>query len=230
MLLPLVTNLKSLKVHSMHTPVLDIDHVSFSYTNKPLLKAVSISVRPGEVIYLTGGNGAGKSTLLALIAGLTRPQQGSITIQPNPTEAFSQSTWMDYLAAENNALFTGLNATENMRFWLDLADSPKQGDRIDHCLRHWGFKKKLLRERIAVGKFSTGMKRRLALARIELTGARYLLLDEPTNGLNSEGCQLFRKFLHSHKASGGSAIIVSHDKKVLENLYDYEYSLHPTAT
>jgi iron complex transport system ATP-binding protein len=80
-----------LSVHEGHDwPLLDIQHISFGYGNKPLLYDVSLKVRQGEMVGLLGPNGSGKTTLLRLISGVLQPQEGAILLDGRDTRVWGR--------------------------------------------------------------------------------------------------------------------------------------------
>ena len=177
------------------------------------------------MLHLTGPNGSGKSTLLGLIAGQNKIQSGSIFRTGANGAKLAAAASVDYLAADWNGHFTNLCARDNLNFWLSLNRRRLPSKELERCLSYWGLNSQLLQTMVPVGRFSTGMRRRLALARMQLTESPCILLDEPTNGLDQKGCTLFRKFIQDHTAKGGYGIIVSHDRKVIEGLCGQEFAL-----
>jgi heme exporter protein A len=178
-------------------------------------------VRPGELIHLVGPNGAGKSTLVAIVAGLLRADTGSVEYFPQgdaegPAE--DRRLFLEYLPAEANGLFVKMDAVQNLSFWAQLRGVEASEERLFEALRRWHLDHPLLRQRFPVEKFSTGMKRRLALARLELSPAPCWLLDEPVYGLDAEATVAFTRLVAGHLAKGGLALVVSHETKPLEGL------------
>src|SRR5690606_18063088 len=129
--------------------------------------------------------------------------------QSTPCE--DRRLYLEYLPAEANGLYLRMSAIQNLSFWAALRSVRPTLDRVHAALAVWGLDKPLLRDNFAVEKFSTGMKRRLALARLELSPAPCWLLDEPFYGLDQDAAAIFRSRLQAHLKRGGSALIVSHD-------------------
>jgi heme exporter protein A len=182
---------------------------------------LSLSVRPGELVHLVGPNGAGKSTLVAIVAGLLRADTGSVEYFPQGDSAGpaeDRRLFLEYLPAEANGLFVKMDAVQNLSFWAQLRGAEASEERIFGALQRWHLDHPLLRQRFPVEKFSTGMKRRLALARLELSPAPCWLLDEPVYGLDAEATVAFTRLVAAHLAKGGLALVVSHETKPLEGL------------
>jgi heme ABC exporter ATP-binding subunit CcmA len=187
--------------------MLHVSSLSFSFhPSRPLLQDLNFTLHPGEIMHLEGPNGCGKSTLLAILASLLTPQTGSIRFSPQGRRKQN----LEYLGADNNGLFLKMDALQNLSLWLKLrGKNPQLGVEL---LKRWQLAQVLAYEGFAVEYFSTGMKRRLSLARSFAAQTPCLLLDEPLNGLDQQGCELFAQHLTQHKNNGGMAIIVSHRK------------------
>jgi heme exporter protein A len=194
--------------------MLTVKDLTFSFKNRPLFKGLSFSVGPGALIRLTGSNGSGKSTLLGLLTGLISGAKGSITFE----ECDSSRRSLSWIAPDANGLVPSLSATANLHFWLGLRHTKIDIDRIQTSLETWGLNGEWVQNRLPVARFSTGMRRRLSLARLELEDTRLWLLDEPLFGLDESACQKFRAALKAHIDLGGAAIVVTHDERLLSGL------------
>ncbi len=210
--------------------MLSVESVSFGFQHLPLFEGVSFRVSPGEVLHLTGGNGAGKSTLLSLIAGYRRQTKGDIRYMINGQEVEDRRAYIEYLPAEANGLYGRMDAMANLRFWTQLRSRRLTEKEMIAALSEWGLGHPLVRENFPVDKFSTGMKRRLALVRVLLSGSPFWLLDEPIYGLDAKGIALFRNLLTSHIQQGGMALIISHDLAPLAGIVTNSTTLHGSRT
>ncbi|MEY4632075.1 MAG: hypothetical protein RIQ81_2195 [Pseudomonadota bacterium] len=188
----------------------------FAWPGRSLFKGIDLNLAAGELVHLRGANGTGKSTFMRICAGLLEPASGTIDCTPGIFE---------YLPAENNGFHLKLGAADNLRFWRTLRTGKTCTDaEILALLRRWSLAHPLVagtgafRGVLPVAKFSTGMKRRLALARLELDGARLWLLDEPVSGLDEEAVATFKDALEKHLSSGGAALVISHDTRVFTGL------------
>ncbi len=183
---------------------------------------------PGELIHLRGPNGAGKSTFLRICAGLLDPQKGEIE---------SISEHFEYLPAEANGFHLKLGAAANLHFWHELRSGKKvSADSLQKSLAEWKLDHPLIsgitagtanetamargleNYALPVAKFSTGMKRRLALARLVLNGTPLWLLDEPVSGLDEDAVATFVFTLRRHLENSGAAVIVSHDTRIFTGI------------
>jgi len=200
-----------------------------------ILAAVSVTVAPGEVLGVVGPNGAGKSTLLRLLAGLDRPDRGSVRLTagtagylPQEPDRAPGERLHDYLTRR-----TGVAAAD--RRVLTAADELGEhrtgaGDRYAHALEEWlalgggDFDQRaetVLRDLgldvalldVATSGLSGGQAARASLAAILLSRFEVLLLDEPTNDLDFDGLERLERFVAERP---GGAVIVSHDRAFLE--------------
>lgn len=149
-----------------------------------------------QLLLVTGVNGAGKTTLLKMIAGLLPVDSGTINAEV-----------VEYLAADDDALFPQLTAYDNLRWWGKLRDKQLNTDNILAVLDRWSIR---LPQQLAVGYYSSGLRRRLALARLTLSPAKLWLVDEPLRALDRQGIELFVELLTNH-LQDGAAVAVSHD-------------------
>ncbi|MBC7532576.1 MAG: heme ABC exporter ATP-binding protein CcmA [Oligoflexus sp.] len=197
--------------------MLDIKLLSFRYQFKTILSQLSFRAVTGEILHITGPNGSGKTTLMSLLAGLRKEAGGTIEYRlPSGKAAEDRRTYVEYLPAEANALFGKMDAMSNLRFWRKLRNLEASDASIRAVLKKWDLDHPLVRQNFPVESFSTGMKRRLALARLELSETPCWLLDEPLYGLDTKGIETFQLMLDEHLKKGGITIIVSHDITPLE--------------
>lgn len=197
--------------------MLEIKVLSFRYQYKTILSRLSFRAEPGEILHIVGPNGSGKTTLMSILAGLRKEASGSIEfILPSGKAAEDRRNHVEYLPAEANALFGKMDAMSNLRFWRKLRSLESSDETLRAVLKNWDLDHPLVRENFAVESFSTGMKRRLALARLELSETSCWLLDEPLYGLDTKGIETFQTMLDTHLKKGGISIIVSHDVAPLE--------------
>jgi heme exporter protein A len=189
--------------------MLQANQLAFAFWHRPIFSDVSFAVAPGQILHVQGPNGAGKSTLLAVVAGLLRPSRGIVSITINGQKLSDQRTALEYLPAEGNGHFLKISGEDNLRFWSALRGLSQLD--VNRVLAKWGLARHPMMKTLAVERFSTGMKRRLALARLELSPATCLLLDEPIYGLDEEATQLFVDLLKQKLTGGASVLLVSHE-------------------
>jgi heme ABC exporter ATP-binding subunit CcmA len=173
-----------------------------------VLEKVDLSLMPGESMALLGPNGAGKTTLLKILATLIRPSNGTARVGGyDVTRQVEQARLAIGLLAHGNYLYEDLTAMENLRFWATLANTPADKDHLRNALVQVELEP-VSDERVR--NFSSGMKRRLALARLLLSSPRVLLLDEPFAALDQRGKKWLEEFLLAFKTKGGTVLLATH--------------------
>ena len=199
--------------------MLEIKDLEFSYgSSRQLIKSFNLNLHQRDIIHIKGSNGKGKSTLIKLVAGLLTPQKGTISWLEDQ-DSLSSSSRCEYLAPENNGLNDELSALQNLLFWVKLKNRDIADQSILSTLDDWGLKGILVQKHLNVGRYSTGMKRRLALARIALSHSPLWLFDEPTYGLDAEALKNLKKLLETHQSKGGITMMVSHEPGELSSLF-----------
>jgi len=175
------------------------------------LKAVddmTFNIRRGEVFGLLGPNGAGKTTTVRLLNGLYAPAQGSIEVLGmNPQSEGNAVRRRTGILTETPANYERLTARQNLEFFGTLAGMDKTDlkRRIEELLAFFGLEK---RADDLVGKYSKGMKQRLALARAFLHRPELIYLDEPTSGLDPESAQQVRELIESLRVQNGHTVFL----------------------
>jgi ATP-binding cassette subfamily F protein uup len=179
-------------------PVLHLKDITVAFGGQKLLDGAELSVEKGDRICLVGRNGSGKSTLMKIAAGLSEADGGTVFVQPGAI--------VRYLAQEPD--MSGFATTRDyVEAGLDLHDDP---NRSYYLLGHLG-----LDGTENPGTLSGGEARRAALARTLAPKPDILLLDEPTNHLDVKAIEWLEGEL---KASRGALVLISHDRRFLENL------------
>ena len=226
--------------------MISINNVTVSFGNWNLLDGISFHISESDKIGLVGKNGAGKTTLMKLITGEQACSGGTIekpadvkigylpqimehhrgrTVMEEVLTVFSHlhemeadlnrltgelARRMDYESADYAALIERMNEL-NDRLALESGLSPRA--QAQKVLFGLGFKDDEL-DRLT-DTFSQGWNMRIELAKILLSRPDVLLLDEPTNHLDIESIEWFEDYL---KAFRGAVLLVSHDRKFLDNV------------
>lgn len=180
--------------------MLTLSGIGKIYGSRLILKKVSLHIAPATISLLVGANGAGKSTLLRIMAGLTRPDSGSVHRACEEGE-------LAYLGHETFQ-YPGLTARENLMFWGRLYHQRPDAAQIRDLLARVGLLR-FAEER--AGGFSRGMAQRLNLARVLLQEPRCLLLDEPGTGLDAPSRELLHQEITAARARGAAVVWISHD-------------------
>ncbi|GBD48397.1 ABC-F family ATP-binding cassette domain-containing protein [Methylopila sp. Yamaguchi] len=182
----------------MAPPLLLLKDVRLTFGGRPLLDGAEISVSAGERLGLVGRNGSGKSTLLKIAAGLVEADGGSRFVQPGAT--------IRYLPQEPD-----LSGFATTRAYVEAGLAPGDDEhRAAYLLMALG-----LTGDEAPATLSGGEARRAALARTLAPEPDILLLDEPTNHLDLPAIEWLEAEL---KSSRSALVLISHDRRFLENL------------
>lgn len=184
----------------MDGALLELTDVAKAFGPRLLFRRVNVSLMPGTLSLLAGANGAGKSTLMRIMAGLTRPDAGTVTRRV-PEER------LGYMA-HATFLYPGLDAEENLLFWTRAAGLDHAEERAKNALARVGLARHA-HER--AGVFSRGMAQRLNLARLLLAEPMLILLDEPATGLDVSSRRMLMELMLEARGRGAAVLWISHD-------------------
>jgi len=190
------------------TAPVEIRDLKKSFVLKPVLRGINLDVRQGECVALLGANGTGKTTLLRIMAGLTKPGTGTVSIAGfDSVRDAQQVRGLIGLVAHQPYLYEELTALENLLFFARMYAVKHAQERAHSLLQRVGLERRM-RER--VNTFSRGQVQRLAWARALLHSPRVLLLDEPDTGLDQQGHELIDALLNEHTLQGGCTLFTTH--------------------
>lgn len=189
--------------------MLEVTGIYKHYRKRQILNGVFFQAVPGECVGIAGGNGCGKTTLLSILAGVNRPDRGSIRFDGE--EAVGNRSAFERHAAyvpQENPLIPELSARDNYRLWY-------KGDkrRMEEDLRNGVAKSLGLSEFMdtPAGKLSGGQKKRLSIASALSNRASVLILDEPGAALDLAAKEEILSYLKNYLADGGTVILTSHE-------------------
>lgn len=195
--------------------MIDITNLSFQYGKKePVYKGFNLNIKEKKIVGLLGHNGAGKTTLIKLIAGLLKPNEGSIIIKGLTPNVNKHKRGMLSYMPEYDGIYNQLTVMQNMKFRARLIRLEKSymESECERVLKIVGLWKK--RDSKAF-HLSNGMRKRLVLACSCLDYPEVLLLDEPTNGVDQESKQRIIRLLKSMNDKGTTIIVSSHDFELI---------------
>ena len=209
--------------------LVEVQHVTFSYDQRQVLKDINLVIPKGKVVAIMGLSGCGKTTLLRLIGGALRPDQGEIRVAGEAIHRLDDEGLFALrrkigMLFQFGALFTDMSSFDNVAFQM------REHTRLPEAL----IRDLTLMKLQAVGlrgaaelmpsELSGGMARRVALARSIALDPMLMLYDEPFTGLDpiSLGVigQLIRRL---NDALGATSIVVTHDVAEALELVDYVY-------
>ena len=173
------------------------------------LRGVELDIDSRELVAVVGHNGSGKTTLLRVICTALRPTRGDGSVlghglRDNPDAVRNVVAMLSH----GGGHYADLTAFENLEFAERMMGKRVDRVAIRTALEWCGLARV---SHMRVRNFSSGMKRRLALATVKLREVPLLLMDEPFNSLDPDGSRLVDELLVETKARGASAIVVLHD-------------------
>jgi ABC-2 type transport system ATP-binding protein len=186
--------------------MLTIENLSVSYGDHLVLDSLSLSLPEHEVHGLVGMNGAGKTTLLNAMAGFVKPGKGTILISGKPL----QRADLSFLETES-FFYSHITGRE----YLGLFNSPPGGPGIDE----WNRMFRLPLDQL-IETYSSGMKRKLALAGVLRQDKQLIILDEPFNGLDIESSRMLSMIIARLKERGKTVLVTSHILGALTGICD----------
>jgi ATPase subunit of ABC transporter with duplicated ATPase domains len=205
-------SLQRLATTRLGKQVYELESVELTAGPKTILHDLTWQVGPGDRFAILGANGAGKTTLLRLLAGITRPDGGTIVTGSTVRPAF--------LSQELTELPGHLRLLEAVE---EVAKRVKLGDRelsAGQLAEVFGFTDKRIWTPVA--DLSGGERRRLQLLRLLAGEPNVLLLDEPTNDLDTDTLASLEDLLDSWP---GTMIVASHDRYLIERVTDTAYGM-----
>lgn len=164
----------------------------------------NLTIKKGHIYGLIGSNGAGKTTIMKMIAGLTAPTSGTITIFGDSDHLDESRSRMSFML-EAPYLDNSMTALQNMRY-IRYVRGVANEDRVKEVLEYVGLADTGEK---TVKQFSLGMKQRLGIGMALLPSPEIMILDEPVNGLDPEGIVDVRNMLRKLCVEEGITILIS---------------------
>ncbi|MBL1217996.1 MAG: ABC transporter ATP-binding protein [Planctomycetes bacterium] len=190
-----------------------------------ILDRINFTIRPGQYVTLLGANGAGKSTMLRILASLSQPSRGKLTVFGHElTRASSPSLRARIgMIGHQPMLYRELAAVENLTFFGRLYGLPDARTRAMELLEYVG-----LADRAGdpVKAFSRGMTQRVAIARALMHEPDLLLADEPFAGLDAPSTRMVELMLARLHDEGRTIILTNHDITQSLRLAEHALVLH----
>jgi ATPase subunit of ABC transporter with duplicated ATPase domains len=207
-------SLAKLSTTRLGKKVIELEDVSVSFGNTPILKPLTWRLAPGERTGILGANGAGKSTLLGLISGTQEPTTGHISrgSTVNLSLLDQRLATLEDIAKDRVSEVIARHKTSYKADGVEV--TPGQ------LLERLGFSSAHLSARVF--ELSGGQKRRLQFLLELLAEPNVLLLDEPTNDLDTDMLRAMEDLLDTWP---GTLIVVSHDRYLLERVTDQQYAI-----
>jgi ABC-2 type transport system ATP-binding protein len=185
--------------------MITVSGLTKQYGKRLAVDDLSFDVAAGRVTGFVGPNGAGKSTTMRMMVGLTRPGRGDVRYSGVHYGDLRHPARTVGSVLDARCMHPGRTARNHLRTTAALSGIPVA--RVAEVLAEVGLDTAADQR---AGKFSLGMRQRLALASALLGDPQVLLLDEPSNGLDPDGIRWLRDYLSAFAARGGTVFVSSH--------------------
>lgn len=198
-----------------------VDHVSKILGPQLVLDDVSIECKEKCIVGITGRNGSGKSVLFKCICGLILQDLGTVTIKGQSNTEFIRSGTGLGAIIEEPAFLDRYSGRKNLEFLYSVRNR-RDREHINAVMDRVGLDAESKKK---VGKYSMGMKQRLAIAQAIMENQEVLLLDEPMNGLDNAGVEAMRGLFRELRDEGKTILLASHNKEDISSLCDHVYEM-----
>lgn len=197
--------------------MLKVNNVTFSYSRKkwPVIRDLSLEVKPGGIYGLLGKNGVGKSTLLYLMAGLLTPQKGEILMNGVNTRLREPATLSDIFLMPEEVTLPSMKLEEYVKLNAPFYPRFSRED-MDRHLETLG-----MSGDVNLGELSMGQKKKVFMSFSLACNTSLLLMDEPSNGLDIPGKEVFRSFLAGSMTDERAIIVSTHQVRDIDRLLDH---------
>jgi len=197
--------------------MLKVNNVTFSYSRRkwPVLRELSLEVKPGGIYGLLGKNGVGKSTLLYTMAGLLTPQAGDVTLDGVKVRRRLPSTLSEIFMMPEEVQLPAMKLSEYIKLNSPFYPRFSRED-MDNHLAALG-----ISGDVNLGELSMGQKKKVFMSFALACNTSVLLMDEPTNGLDIPGKESFRRFIAGSMTDERAIVISTHQVHDVDRLLDH---------
>ncbi|HKP95463.1 MAG TPA: ABC transporter ATP-binding protein [Fibrobacteria bacterium] len=193
--------------------MIEVKGIRKSFAANPVLADVDLAIADGEFFCLLGPSGCGKTTLLRVVAGLEKPDAGSVRVGGRDVTEAPPHRRGCALVFQNYALWPHLTVGENIAYGLEVQGKPKAEIRAALADSLRAYQLEGLAERYP-HQLSGGQQQRVALARAMAVSPQAVLMDEPLSNLDAAlRKSLRRELLEFHRRAGSTVLYVTHDQE-----------------
>jgi sodium transport system ATP-binding protein len=207
--------------------MVEILGLSKSFKKITAVDNIKFRVNKGEIVGLLGENGAGKTTTLRMVATMLKPTGGTVTVNGYDIikDASKVRGEIGILFGGEVGLYDRLTARENIKYFAELNGMNKKDTEqsIEYLIEMLDMKEYIDRR---VGKFSRGMKQKVAIARSIVHKPSVMLFDEPTSGLDVTAARIVQDFILKCKEDNKAIVFSSHSMNEVERLCDRIVIIH----
>lgn len=198
-----------------------VKNVYKTFKGQEVLKGLSLSCYSGEICGIVGHNGSGKTVLFKCICGFLKQNSGEILVKGKSMGKDSGVLEETGIIIEGPAYLDGHSGMDNLDFLYRIRNR-KNRAHLAEIMRMVGLDPD---SKKCVGKYSMGMKQRLAIAQAIMEDQDILILDEPMNGLDKKGVAEMRQLFLELRDRGKTMLIASHSKDDINILCDNVYEI-----
>lgn len=205
--------------------MLALENINYQYprtkSRRFRLRDISLFIDPGQIFTLLGPNGAGKTSIIRIISSLILPESGKVTINDHDLRRsqYRARKSLGLVIGEERTFYYRLSGKQNLEFFGGLYGIGRKTlkARVEQVLDMVGLSKDA---DLQFMRYSTGMKKRLNMARALVHEPTVFLFDEPNSGVDPESAQKLREIIFSLKRQGATILLTTHNMDEAERMSD----------
>lgn len=201
--------------------IIEIDHIYISFKDTQVLKDISLKFESGHIYGIVGHNGSGKTVLFKCICGFLGCEKGEIRVNQEKMGKDMDMLTNAGIIIEEPSFLRKWSGYHNLEFLYTIRNRNNK-KYLYSIMKKVGLDPTLRRP---VGKYSLGMRQRLAITQAIMENPDILILDEPMNGLDKRGVEEMRKLYLQMKEEGKLVILASHNREDIDVLCDEVYEM-----
>ena len=205
----------------MSQVTIKVDNAVKKFDKYTILDHVNITCNKGEICGIVGRNGSGKTVLFKSICGLVKLNEGTITVNGKVMGKDLRVLKKAGIIIEEPGFLRNKSGMKNLEY-LYMINNKRDKKYLRSVMENVGLDPY---SRKKVGKYSLGMRQRLAIAQATMEDQDIIILDEPMNGLDNHGVQEVREYLLQLKKQGKTILIASHNREDIDVLCDKVYEM-----
>lgn len=205
----------------MSQVTIKVDNAVKKFDKYTVLDHVNITCNKGEICGIVGRNGSGKTVLFKSICGFVKLNEGTITVNGKVMGKDMKVLKKAGIIIEEPGFLRNKSGMKNLEY-LYMINNKRDKKYLRSVMENVGLDPY---SRKKVGKYSLGMRQRLAIAQATMEDQDIIILDEPMNGLDNHGVQEVREYLLQLKKQGKTILIASHNREDIDVLCDKVYEM-----
>lgn len=205
----------------MSQVTIKVDNAVKKFDKYTVLDHVNITCNKGEICGIVGRNGSGKTVLFKSICGFVKLNEGTITVNGKVMGKDMKVLKKAGIIIEEPGFLRNKSGMKNLEY-LYMINNKRDKKYLRSVMENVGLDPY---SRKKVGKYSLGMRQRLAIAQATMEEQDIIILDEPMNGLDNHGVQEVREYLLQLKKQGKTILIASHNREDIDVLCDKVYEM-----